>query len=41
MAKIRKKILPIPEWFNTQAEEANDPYSQILQQGLKSYLNLN
>jgi len=38
--KAVKKTLTIPEWLNTQAEEANAPYSQILQQGLKQYLNI-
>ena len=39
--KAVKKTLTIPEWLNIQAEEANAPYSQILQQGLKQYLNMN
>ena len=39
--KAVKKTLTIPEWLNTQAEEANAPYSQILQQGLKTYLGIN
>ena len=39
--KSIKKTLTIPEWLNMQAEEANAPYSQILQQGLKNYLGLN
>jgi predicted RNase H-like HicB family nuclease len=38
--KAVKKTLTIPEWLNTQAEKANAPYSQILQQGLKQYLNI-
>jgi len=38
--KSVKKTLSIPEWLNVKAEEANAPYSQILQQGLKSYLGL-
>lgn len=33
-----KKTLSIPSWLNTQAEKANAPFSQILQEGLKSYL---
>jgi len=39
--KAVKKTLSIPEWLNIKAEEANAPYSQILQQGLKTYLNIN
>ena len=35
-----KKTLSIPSWLNQQAEKANAPYSQILQQGLKDYLNI-
>jgi predicted RNase H-like HicB family nuclease len=35
-----KKTLSIPAWLNTQAEKANAPFSQILQQGLKEYLRL-
>jgi len=34
-----KKTLTIPSWLNYQAEKANAPFSQILQQGLKEYLN--
>ena len=34
-----KKTLSIPAWLNHQAEKANAPFSQILQQGLKEYLN--
>jgi len=33
-----KKTLSIPSWLNYQAEKANAPFSQILQQGLKEYL---
>jgi len=33
-----KKTLSIPSWLNHQAERANAPFSQILQQGLKDYL---
>jgi len=39
--KSIKKTLSIPEWLNIKAEEANAPYSQILQQGLKKYLGIN
>jgi len=35
-----KKTLSIPSWLNHQAEKANAPFSQILQQGLKSYLEI-
>ena len=35
-----KKTLSIPAWLNHQAEEANAPFSQILQQGLKEYLHI-
>ena len=35
-----KKTLSIPSWLNTQAEKANAPFSQILQQGLKEYLGV-
>ena len=34
-----KKTLSIPAWLNHQAEKANAPFSQILQKGLKDYLN--
>jgi len=34
-----KKTLSIPSWLNVQAEKANAPFSQILQEGLKEYLN--
>jgi predicted RNase H-like HicB family nuclease len=33
-----KKTLSIPAWLNHQAEEANAPFSQLLQQALKEYL---
>ena len=33
-----KKTLSIPAWLNYQAETANAPFSQILQEGLKAYL---
>ena len=36
-----KKTLTIPAWLNNEAEQANAPFSQILQQGLKSYLGIN
>jgi len=36
--KAVKKTLSIPSWLNHQAERANAPFSQILQQGLKDYL---
>jgi len=36
--KAVKKTLSIPSWLNTQAEKANAPFSQILQEGLKDYL---
>ena len=35
-----KKTLSIPSWLNAQAEKANAPFSQILQEGLKSYLRM-
>jgi predicted RNase H-like HicB family nuclease len=35
-----KKTLSIPAWLNHQAEKANAPFSQILQQGLKEYLHI-
>jgi len=35
-----KKTLSIPSWLNIQAEKANAPFSQILQEGLKSYLRI-
>ena len=35
-----KKTLSIPSWLNHQAEQANAPFSQILQQGLKEYLHI-
>ena len=35
-----KKTLSIPAWLNSQAEKANAPFSQILQQGLKQYLQI-
>jgi len=38
--KAIKKTLTIPAWLNYQAERANAPFSQILQQGLKQYLQI-
>jgi hypothetical protein len=35
-----KKTLSIPAWLNHKAEAANAPFSQILQQGLKDYLQI-
>jgi len=35
-----KKTLSIPSWLNQQAEKANAPFSQILQEGLKEYLKI-
>ena len=35
-----KKTLSIPSWLNQEAEKANAPFSQILQQGLKEYLKI-
>ena len=35
-----KKTLSIPAWLNREAEKANAPFSQILQQGLKEFLHL-
>ena len=34
------KMVTIPAWLKYQAEQANAPFSQILQQGLKEYLNI-
>jgi len=39
-AKSVKKTLSIPSWLNYQAEQANAPFSQILQEGLKQYLGV-
>jgi predicted RNase H-like HicB family nuclease len=36
-----KKTLSIPAWLNDRAEKANAPFSQILQEGIKKYLQLN
>jgi predicted RNase H-like HicB family nuclease len=38
--KAVKKTLSIPSWLNYEAEKANAPFSQILQQGLKEYLRV-
>lgn len=38
-ARAVKKTLSIPAWLNHEAEKANAPFSQILQQALKEYLN--
>ena len=38
--KAVKKTLTIPSWLNYQAEKANAPFSQILQEGLKEYLDI-
>ncbi|MCL2812420.1 MAG: type II toxin-antitoxin system HicB family antitoxin [Clostridia bacterium] len=38
--KAVKKTLTLPSWLNHQAEKANAPFSQILQEGLKSYLRI-
>jgi len=34
------KTVTLPAWLKYQAEQANAPFSQILQQGLKDYLNI-
>jgi predicted RNase H-like HicB family nuclease len=36
-----KKTLSSPAWLNKKAEMANAPFSQILQEGLKRYLQVN
>jgi len=38
--KAVKKTVSIPAWLNYQAEQANAPFSQILQNALKDYLKL-
>jgi predicted RNase H-like HicB family nuclease len=38
--KAVKKTLTIPSWLNHQAEKADAPFSQILQRGLKDYLQI-
>jgi len=38
--KAVKKTLTIPSWLNSQAENANAPFSRILQDGLKEYLGV-
>lgn len=35
-----KKTLSVPAWLNYQAEQANAPFSQILQEGLKQHLGI-
>ncbi|MDR1778225.1 MAG: type II toxin-antitoxin system HicB family antitoxin [Clostridiales Family XIII bacterium] len=35
-----KKTLSIPAWLNYEAERANAPFSQLLQESLKRYLQL-
>jgi len=35
-----KKTLSVPSWLNFQAEKANAPFSQILQEGLKEFLRI-
>ena len=35
-----KKTLSIPAWLNYKAEQANAPFSQILQEGLKQYIGV-
>jgi len=35
-----KKTLTIPAWLNYEAEKQNAPFSRILQDGLKDYLQL-
>ena len=34
------KMVTLPAWLKFQAEQANAPFSQILQQGLKEYLHV-
>ena len=34
-----KKTLSIPSWLNYEAERANAPFSQLLQQALQAYLS--
>lgn len=36
-----KKTLTIPAWLNRAAEEAGVNFSQLLQESLKNYLNIN
>jgi predicted RNase H-like HicB family nuclease len=35
-----KKTLSIPAWLNYRAEQRNAPFSQLLQEALKSYLGM-
>jgi len=34
------KTLTLPAWLNSQAEKANAPFSKLLQQALKDYLQI-
>ena len=36
--RVVKKTLPIPAWLNREAEAAHVNFSQVLQDGLKTYL---
>ena len=36
-----RKNLSIPAWLNHKAEQANAPFSQLLQNALMDYLNIN
>ena len=38
--KYVKKTLSIPQWLNAEAEHAGVNFSQVLQNGLKEYLQL-
>jgi len=38
--KSVKKTLTIPSWLNSQAENANAPFSRILQEGLIEFLGV-
>ena len=38
--KYIKKTLSIPQWLNAEAEHAGVNFSQILQKGLKEYLQI-
>ena len=37
--KAIKKTLTIPEWLNDEAERTNAPFSTLLQEALKEYIN--
>lgn len=39
-SKSVKKTLTIPEWLNTKAEQHHINFSSVLQDALKSHLNL-